>query len=253
MAGFVRKLISIITPVHNSQNTITDCISSVLSQTYDQWEMLIVDDCSTDETYNIIEHYLQTDLRIKYIRLDEQSGAAVARNTGISRSRGAYIAFLDSDDLWESSKLFKQYHFMEENRYKFTYTAYDIVDHNNKYIKAFYPREKVNLHLLRKTCDIGCSTVMYSVEQLGKEYMHNIRRGQDYTLWLKILKLDEYGYCMVEKLTKYRIMEKSLSRNKIKKAIAQWHIYRDIEKISFVCSVFYFLHYSYNGLKKNRF
>ncbi len=247
------SLISIITPLHNSGATIHVCISSVLSQSYTNWELLIIDDNSTDNSKDIIDPLIQNDKRIKYFRLNENMGAGYTRNYGISKARGKYITFLDSDDIWLPEKLSKQYHFMEENDIDFSYTPYEIIDSKERQIKTFTPRQKVNYNMILKTCDIGCSTVMYNCEKLGKQYMELIKRGQDYTLWLRILKITKYAFCLNIPLTKYRILKSSISRNKVKKAKSQWFIYRRIEKLPLSASFYYFIHYSYYGYLKNRF
>ena len=251
MAGFVRKLISIITPVHNSQNTITDCISSVLSQTYYQWEMLIVDDCSTDETYNIIEHYLQTDLRIKYIRLDEQSGAAVARNTGISRSRGAYIAFLDSDDLWLPKKIEKQLKFIRDNNLTLSCSSYYTIDERGNRINTRIVKESISYIDMLKSNNIGNLTGLYDCEKLGKIYMDNVGH-EDYTLWLKIMKKVRKTKAVTEPLAEYRIVSNSISANKFKVLKWQWNVYRNILKLDVFRSTYYFICYVYFAFKKRR-
>lgn len=147
----MNKLVSIITPSFNSAEYISKTIQSVLLQTYDDWEMIIVDDCSTDNSVNIINDFVSIDSRIKLIQLQKNSGAAVARNTGIQYAQGRFIAFLDSDDSWNDRKLEKQVHFMLANDYAFTYTAYHKVNELDENIGNMYIPNKVNYHQLLKT------------------------------------------------------------------------------------------------------
>jgi glycosyltransferase involved in cell wall biosynthesis len=244
-------LVSIITANYNCENFIDDTIKSVLKQTYKNWEMIIVDDLSTDNSIKIIENYIKEDNRIKLIKLKENSGAAVARNRAIEEAKGRYIAFLDSDDLWEKTKLEKQLAFMQENSYDFTYTNYNLVDESNsRYGNTFKAKKESSYHDLLKTCSIGCLTVIYDTENLGKVTMPLILKRQDYGLWLKILKKIDKAYCLDESLAVYRTRQNSISSNKLKASQYQWKIYREVEKLNIFRSIYYFLYYAYNGLKK---
>ena len=245
------ELVSIITANYNAQKFIADTIESVLAQTYTNWEMIIVDDCSSDDSIEIIKQYMQQDKRIKLIELKNNSGAAIARNQAIEKAQGRYIAFLDSDDLWKSDKLEKQISFMLENKYSFTYTNYNLIDENNiEYGKTFEAPKYVSYKDLLKTCSIGCLTAIYDTQYLGKVYMPVILKRQDYALWLKILKMIDKAYCLEESLAIYRTRSNSISSNKLKAAQYQWRIYREIEKLNIITSSYYFIHYALNGFKK---
>lgn len=245
------ELVSIITANYNCEKFIDDTVNSVLSQTYKNWEMIIVDDVSTDKSIEIIQKYVEKDRRIKLIQLEENSGAAVARNRAIEEASGRFIAFLDSDDLWTSNKLEKQLNFMIENKYAFTYTNYDLIDENNiRYGKTFKAQKKATYASLLKTCTIGCLTAIYDTKKIGKIYMPLIRRRQDYGLWLRILKVVPKAYCLQESLAIYRRRQNSISSNKKKAALFQWKIYRDVEKLNIFSSSYYFVHYAINGFKK---
>jgi glycosyltransferase involved in cell wall biosynthesis len=246
------QLISIITANYNGEKFIAQTIESVLNQSYQNWEMIIIDDCSNDKSIEIIKKYQLLDSRIKLIALEKNSGAAVARNYGIDKVKGDFIAFLDGDDLWKEDKLEKQITFMEKNNYPFTFSAYDIISEKNRKITTFNPPKKVNYNDLLKTCSIGCLTVIYNVKYFGKMYMPNILKGQDYCLWLNLLKKVDYAYSFPEPLTKYRILQNSISRNKFKKAYYQWYIYQKVEKLNFFKSVYYFTHYAFYGYIKNK-
>ena len=246
-------LVSIITANYNCEKFIEETIESVLAQTYKNWEMIIVDDVSTDNSVNTIKKYLKQDNRIKLIQLNKNSGAAVARNKAIEVAKGRYIAFLDSDDLWKPTKLEKQLVFMQKNNYDFTYTDYNLINEDSiKYGKTFKAKKESSYYDLLKTCSIGCLTVIYDTKNLGKITMPLILRRQDYGLWLKILKKIDKAYCLDESLAVYRTRQNSISSNKLKASQYQWKIYREIEKLNILNSIYYFLHYTYNGFKKYR-
>lgn len=245
----MNDLVSIITPSYNSSKFIVQAIESVLNQTYKNWEMIIVDDVSMDNSNEIIEEYMRKDHRIKLIKLATNSGPAVARNKAIKDSKGRYIAFLDADDLWISEKLEIQISFMQRNNLLFTYSSYKIIDENSTEIGEFITKKSINYHSLLKTCSIGCLTAIYDTKKIKKYYMEDVGH-EDYTLWLKLLK--EFGTMegTLEPLAKYRVVNNSISSNKMKSAIWQWNIYRKIEKLSIIKSVYYFIHYAFNGFIK---
>lgn len=242
--------VSIITPAYNAENNISDCINSVLSQTYENWEMFIVDDASTDNTVSIIKHYQSLDKRIKLINSSKNKGPAMARNLAIAAATGRYIAFLDSDDLWLSHKLSTQLEFMNNQHVVLCYSSYKVINENGIELSNYrIPKLAVNYKTLLKGCIIGNLTAIYDSKILGKVYMEDVGH-EDYTLWLKILKNVDFAYGINDVLAEYRISSHSVSRNKIKSAAWQWNIYRKIEKISVTRSLYYFLHYAINGLRK---
>ncbi|WP_017726158.1 glycosyltransferase family 2 protein [Halalkalibacterium ligniniphilum] len=245
------KKISIITPTYNSSQFIHITIKSIKKQTLDNWELIIVDDNSIDETYSILKSITQIDSRIKHILLNKNSGAAVARNTALKHAKGKYIAFLDSDDLWHPEKLKKQVEFMEKNNYAFTYTNYDIIDeHGNATGRIVRPPASMNYNDLLKNTSIGCLTVMLNKDILGEIEMPNIRAGQDTACWLSILKKGYTAYRLDEVLASYRTVRGSISSNKVKALKRTWRIYREVEKINLLKSSWYFSHYVYNAIKK---
>lgn len=244
------ELVTIITANYNAQQFIEETIDSVLAQSYQNWEMIIVDDCSSDLSIDIIKDYMQKDSRIKLIQLTENSGPAVARNRAIKDANGRYIAFLDSDDLWLPLKLEKQLAFMQKNNVTFSYTSYNLINDDGIALGQFNVPDKQSYNNLLKTCPIGCLTVIYDTSSLGKVSMPLILKRQDYGLWLKILKKIDYAYGIAEILAVYRVRSNSVSSNKVKAATYQWKIYREIEKMNIFKSCYYFLHYTFNGLKK---
>jgi teichuronic acid biosynthesis glycosyltransferase TuaG len=244
-------LVSIITPVFNSEKYIGKAIESVLNQTYPSWEMILVDDMSTDRSMEIVGEYMQKDERIKLIKLSENSGAAVARNTALNASVGRFIAFLDSDDLWKPEKLEKQLAFMQKNDYAFTFTAYDLMDQDgNSLRKTIHMPDSIDYKGLLKNTIIGCLTVMLDRQQVGNFQMPNIRTRQDFALWLSILKKGYRAYALQEPLSIYRIVEGSISSNKFKAAKRNWFVYRKIEKLGLFYSSWCFANYIYTSIKK---
>jgi len=244
------KLISIITPSYKSEKFIRQTIESVLVQSYQKWEMIIVDDVSPDNSNEVIEEYCKKNSRIKLIKLKKNSGPAVARNRAIKEAKGRYIAFLDADDLWEPEKLEKQLAFMKENDLAFTYSSYDLIDEEGNDLGNFTTKETITYEGILKTCSVGCLTAIYDTEKLGKVYMPLIKKRQDYGLWLKILKKIGTTKGMIESLATYRILKNSVSSNKFKAAQYQWKIYRKVEKLNIFKSTYYFFQYAYYGVMK---
>ena len=182
------QLVSIIIACYNSEKYLSETINSVLNQTYKNWELLLVDDCSTDNTISVIEPFQKKDTRIKLFRQRQNSGAAVTRNKAIKEAKGRFIAFLDSDDLWLPQKLEKQIGFMLKNGYSLTHTAYEIIENNGKATnKTIRSKPVLTYNNMLFSNKIGCLTAIYDRGKLGKVYMPQIRKRQDYGLWLKIL------------------------------------------------------------------
>lgn len=232
------KLVSIIMPTYNCAKFIGKTIESVIAQTYENWELIIVDDCSKDNTEEVVSKY--KDNRIKYHRLENNSGAAVARTEAMKKARGSYMSFLDSDDLWKEDKLEKQLEFMNKNNYNFTCTEYEQIDEEgnmlNKVIKV---KKRADYNRILLDCPVGNSTVMYNVEKLGKFEVPNIRKRNDDALWLQILKKEKYIYGMPDILMEYRIRSNSISSNKLSLVKYHWQLYREIEHLSVFRSVFH--------------
>lgn len=231
-------LISIITPTYNCAQFIGETIKSVINQTYTNWEMIIVDDASNDNTEEVVKSI--KDERIKYIRLKENSGAATARNIAMENASGKFMAFLDSDDIWIKDKLEKQVKFMIDNNYNFTCTAYEKMNEKGDSLnKVFKPKKKADYNRILLDCPVGNSTVMYNVSHLGKFQVPNIRKRNDDALWLQILKKEKFIYGMPDILMKYRIRNNSISSNKLSLVKYHWYLYRKIEHLSVIRSVFH--------------
>ncbi|TYB96326.1 MAG: glycosyltransferase family 2 protein [Kosmotoga sp.] len=246
----MKELVSIITPLYNSKKFIADTLESVINQSYTNWEMLIVDDCSTDNGAKIVKKYSQNDNRIKYFKQNINKGPAKTRNKAIKLANGRYIAFLDSDDLWKKNKLKKQLEYMKNNDFAFTFTRYQKINENGEKKGHISVPKKVNYKELLKHNVIGCLTAMYDIRAIGKVYMPDILRRQDYGLWLRILKKVKYAYGLDENLAYYRVRKNTVSSNKIKAAQYQWKIYRSVENLNLLKSMYYFSHYAIKGIIK---
>lgn len=249
----IDELVSIIVPVYNAEKFINDTIQTVLNQTYKNWELLLVNDCSTDNSKKIIEEYEKKDKRIHLIELEQNSGAAIARNTGIENSKGRYIAFLDADDLWDKRKLEKQLKFIKENNYEFTYTGYEFADENgNKNGKIVEVPNNINYKQALKNTTIFTSTVIFDTKKLDKELikMPNVKRGQDTATWWKVLKTGVVAHGLQESLSIYRRSNNTLSSNKLKALKRTWNLYRNVEHLPLIYSLFNFLCYCFNAVKR---
>ena len=245
------EIVSIITATYNAERFIELTIQSVLKQTYENFEMIIIDDYSTDHTCDIVQRYMKLDKRIKLYKLDQNSGAAVARNYGINKAIGRYIAFLDSDDLWDRQKLEKQINYMKNHSIGFSFTASRLIseagEELNKVVDV--PTQITYKDLLGNTI-IGCLTVVIDREIIGGVNMPLLRAGQDTATWLSILKKGYIAYGYNEVLASYRIVKGSISSNKFKALKRTWNIYRNVEKMSFLKSAMYFIRYVKNAIIK---
>ena len=198
-----KKLVSIIMPTYNCAKFIGRTIESVINQTYENWELIIVDDCSKDNTEEVVKEYIEKDNRIKYYKFETNQGAAMARTESMKRAKGNYMAFLDSDDLWYKDKLEKQLKFMIDNNYNFTCTAYEQIDEADNLIgKIIKTKVKADYNRILLDCPVGNSTVMYNVDELGRFEVPNIRKRNDDALWLQIIKKAKYIYGMDDVLMK---------------------------------------------------
>lgn len=233
------ELVSIIMPSFNTAAFIKDSINSVLAQSYREWELLIVDDCSTDGTDDVVAPFLQ-DRRIKYLKNKENLGAAMSRNRALCEAKGRWVAFLDSDDLWMTDKLEQQIGFMERNGYHFSYTNYAEVDAEGRRNGTTVTGPK----RITKTgffnyCWPGCLTVMYDAKTVGVLQIANIKKNNDYAMWLKVCRKADC-YLLDEELALYRRGRNgSISTNSIKTMIG-WHyrLYRDAENQNVVMALF---------------
>lgn len=244
-------LVSIIMPNYNGGNYLKETIASVISQSYQNWELIIADDCSADNSLEIIEQF--NDERIRVIRSQENCGAAVSRNKAIAEANGRWIAFLDSDDLWDKDKLSLQLKFMNDQKCAFSFTHY-FFDRNDGILKEFAPsKDRYDYKAILKHCYIACPTVIYDSSVLGKVYMPvDAVKREDFGCWLKILRQDVQAYCLHKCLTTVRIHTDSVSYDKTKMIKYQWNVYRRVENLSIVRSLYYMTHWAIKGVLKYR-
>lgn len=244
------KKITIITPMHNSSKHILECLESAINQTYENLEIIVIDDASKDNSLELVKNI--KDERIKIIELKENVGAGIARNKGIETASGDYICFLDSDDYWVLDKIERQVKFMEENNYTFIYGGYDYLK-NGRRKKAKVPKS-MNYNQLLKNHAIFTSTVMLNMEHLKKEeiLMPDLRRGQDYGTWWSILKKGITAHAITDTIAIYRVGEKSLSSNKFKATNRTWNLFKR-ENLNIFKRLFYFSCYSFNAIKRRIF
>lgn len=232
--------VSVITPTYNCGRFIAETIDSVLAQSYTDWEMWVVDDCSTDHTREVVTAYAARDSRIQYVCLETNAGAAVARTKAMQLADGQYMAFLDSDDLWLPDKLERQLAFMKRQDCAFTCTAYEQMDEEGRSLgRVMKTIPKTSYNRLLLDCPVGNSTVMYDVSRMGKFEVPDIRKRNDDALWLQMLKKERYIFGMPDVLMRYRIRQNSISSNKWQLVQYHWKLYREIEHLNVFRSAFH--------------
>ena len=247
------KLVSIIIPVYNASRFLEETINSIQKQTYSNWEAIFIDDCSSDNSYNLIKKYQKEDKRIKLIKNKTNSGAAVSRNNGIDHAEGDYLCFLDADDKWHPEKLEKQINFMQELNCEFSFTGYQFANEKcNPNGKIVSVPDKINYKQALKNTTIWTSTVMFDMNKLSKEdiRMPNIKRGQDTATWWKVLKKIDCAYGLNEVLSYYRRSEGTLSSNKFIALKRTWNLYRNVEHLNIFYSMYCFFWYCVNAIKR---
>lgn len=243
-------LVSIIMPMHNSEATIERAVNSVLSQLYENWELLIVDDASKDGSINTAQRFGVLDPRINVHELEQQSGAGIARNTAIEKAKGRFIAFLDSDDEWLPEKLSQQIPWMLANDIAFSCTAYYRQKRGREKSIVHVPPKATRAELLKNNI-VATLTAVYDVSQLEKCYMSEIKRRQDYGLWLDLLIKTDAVWCLDNPLSIYHVGKGTLSSNKAKAAMSQWKFFREQQNLSMIESAYYFVHYAINATRRN--
>lgn len=247
------KLVSIIIPVYNASRFLEETINSIQEQTYSNWEAIFIDDCSSDNSYDIIKQYQKNDKRIKVIKNKINNGVAISRNNGIDYAKGEYLCFLDADDKWHPKKLEKQINFMQELNCEFSFTGYQFANEKcNPNGKIVSVPNKINYKQALKNTTIWTSTVMFNMGKLTKDdiYMPNIKRGQDTATWWKVLKKIEYAYGLNEVLSYYRRTNNSLSANKLTALKRTWNLYRNVEHLNILSSFYNFCWYCFNAVRR---
>lgn len=244
------NLVSIIVPAYCASKHIEETIKSVVSQTYFEWEMLIIDDCSTDNTSKIVNHWCKKDIRIKLYSMSINSGPAAARNMGLKNAKGRWIAFLDSDDYWLPEKLESSLKFSKKNNAAIIFTGFRRINSDGskvgQYISVPYT---LNYRDLLGNTAIATSTVLIDKEKLSEIKMKAVYYD-DFVCFLEVLKMGFTAYGLDDDLMRYRIVNGSISRNKFHSAIEVWNVYRNIEKLSLTLSIWSFLNYTIRALMK---
>ena len=246
------ELVSIIIPVYNSSRYLKDAIESIKKQTYQNYEVIFVDDKSTDNSLKIIEEYKNIDNRVKLIKLAKHEGAGIARNSGIKNAKGRYLTFLDSDDILVNNKLEIQVKFMKEKNCEFTCGNYKYInDGMTKISNEVKSLEITDYSSALLDMRILTSTVMIDLSIIPKQYCYMTNMmSEEVITWIKILKRGYMAYGINKVLVYYRVSKKSRSSNKIKTGISRWNIYRKIEKLSIKKSMYCFINYIVNAIKK---
>ena len=247
-----KEKVSIIVPMYNAEKFIGKTIESVLSQTYENWEMLIMNDVSTDNSLAVVNEFAKKDDRIMVVNTEKNMGVVKGRNHLIDLANGKYIAFLDADDYWHSQKLEKQIQFMKEKNAGISCTEYTRVKENGEKINEVVIKSEISYTDMLKNNYLGCLTVMYDVEKVGKRYFKELEKNEDYVLWLEIVKDVKTIYGLKQNLAYYRVLDNSRSSNKAKTAKVRWEIYRKIEKLPLLKSIYYFMHYAVRAVLKSK-
>jgi teichuronic acid biosynthesis glycosyltransferase TuaG len=246
------NLVSIVTPAYKAANYINDTIKSVIDQTFQNWEMLIVDDKSPDNTCEIVEGWCKKDSRIKLLKQKENGGPALARNSALGKASGRWIAFLDSDDIWLPSKLHKQIEFHCNSEAVISYTEYRRINSDNSRVGHLIEvPEKIDYYKLLSNTAIATSSVLIDKKLAGNFKMKNTYYD-DFACWLSLLNKGGFAIGLKEDLLRYRVLDGSVSRNKYRSAKEVWNTYRKVEAINVISAVWYFINYVINGLFKYR-
>ena len=249
----MNALVSIITPSYNSAKFIAETIQSVQNQTYSNWEMIIVDDGSSDETERVVLSIIQNDRRIQFHKLSQNSGPAVARNIGIEKASGDYMTFIDADDIWFPTFIENNIKTIQETGIPFVFSSYKRANVQLEFVYSdFIVPHKVSYTDILKSNSISCLTAFLDIKKLGKKYMPLIRKRQDMGLWLNYLKVIPFAHGIQETQAIYRIRENSLSRKKSDLIKYQWQFYREVENLNVFQSAYYMLHWMYRGFMKYR-
>lgn len=250
----MEELISIIVPVYHVENYIAQTMDCVYEQTYEKWELLLIDDCGGDNCVKIIEDYIRQkgDSRIRLIHQPANMGAAKARNRGLQEAKGRYIAYLDADDLWTSEKLERELAYLKEKEAAFVFTGYEFADQNgNGTGKVVRVPESLNYKEALKNTTIFTSTVMFDTEKISKEMLEMpVMKSEDTALWWRILRNGYVAWGLDENLVKYRRAGRSLSSNKLEAVRRIWTLYRKAEGMSILNSAYHFCFWAVRAVKR---
>ena len=250
----VAPLVSVVTPAFNAADHVAETVRSVQAQTFENWEMLVADDCSSDSTADLVQQLGREDPRVRLVKLEQNRGPAGARNAALAASSGRYLAFLDSDDLWLPEKLDRQLAFMAKHDCALTYTAFRRISSDGRRVGRLMPvPARMTYDDLLKNTAIATLTVMLDREKTGDPVMTDVGYD-DFTLWLEILRGGEVAHGLQEDLARYRVVRGSVSSRPMRSADWVWRVYRDIEKMSVIASAYCLCHYGARAfLKRLRF
>ena len=245
------NLVSVIMPSWNTADFIAESIRSVIAQTYTDWELIIVDDCSADNTDEVVASF--HDSRIRYFKNEKNSGAALTRNRALREARGEWIAFLDSDDLWEPEKLERQIAFMKKNGYVFSYHEYMKIDEQSKPLGIYVSGpERVTRRKMYNYGYPGCLTFMYNAKKFGLIQIKDIKKNNDYAILLKLCKKADC-YLLPENLAKYRIRKRSISHDKLSKKLkSHYDLFRYCDERSPIAALYFACGNMFWGLLKKK-
>ncbi len=250
----MKELISVIVPVYNVERYIRETMESVLAQTYPQWELLLVEDGSTDGSADVIAGFIaeKQETRIRLIRQPSNLGAAMARNRGVREAKGRYIAYLDADDLWVPEKLERELAFMKEKEAAFAFTGYEFADGNGQGTgKVVHVPKQLEYHQALSNTTIFTTTVMFDTARIGKEKLMMPQvKSEDTALWWQVLKGGYTAYGLDENLVKYRRPGKSLSSNKLEALRRIWNLYRKVEGLNVAASAWHFCFWAVRAVRR---
>lgn len=243
-------MVSVIMPAYNASKTIHEAIESVIGQTYSDWELIVINDCSKDDTLDILKTYAKDDARIKIINNDVNSGVSISRNRGVQAAAGEYIAFLDSDDMWRNDKLQKQTDLMNRKKAVISYTASSFINEVGQTYGYVMPAEnRTNLDTLLKKNLLSCSSVMIRASIMKKIKMPGDEMHEDYYVWIKVLRKFKYAYGINEPLLIYRMSSNSKSSGRIRSARMIYNTYRAVGYDRMI-SLYFMLRYTWHSVSK---
>ena len=244
------KLVSIIIPYFKKKKYIGDTINSILNQTYNNFEIIIIYDDPEKKDLDYIEKLSHSDSRIKLIINEKNLGAGISRNIGIDQSKGTFLAFIDADDIWERTKLEEQVNFMQGKNINFCHTSYKIINEEKQFLSLRRARNFFTMKDLIKSCDIGLSTVILKKEILGSNKFADLKTKEDFVLWLKLISSNVKIYGLDKELVLWRKTNNSLSSSLFQKIIDGYKVYKVYMKYNMIKSIYYLLCLSINFLKK---
>ena len=248
----MKPKVSIVTPAYNAADSIREVYESIKNQTFKDWEWLVVDDCSKDDTFKILGDIAAKDHRVRIFQNPKNSRAAVSRNFATQMATGKFIAFLDADDMWKPKKLEHQIKFMEKYGYEYTYTNYDVHRFGGE-TKEFRPKISIsNYKIMLRQCDVGCLTVIYDAEKIGKIYMpENCPNREDYAAWLTVMKNGVVAHKLDENLAIYSVGKSTaVTTDKVKIFKSHYHVYRHYMKFNWFKSAYFICAFTFHKIFK---